>query len=182
MDNIDLKLNKLTAINTTDRPIGLATDHSHIDGYSASTSLQRNTVPRPSRSWADVTANTPTMTGVPGRAAGAYGGGARPYGGRARGNGGGKEAYGREAGVSGGGVATTDIDTDGQESDMQGYQLINGKKRRLRSPGQDPRSLLNSATHQQPAKPKPKTVIGSNTACTLKAARELTKKSYIRCE
>ena len=78
-------------------------------------------------------------------------------------------------GAYGGRAETTDVDTDVQENDTERYQLVGGKRRKLRSPGQDLRPLLKTTTSQPPAKPKPKTVIGSNAVCTLKAARELKK-------
>jgi hypothetical protein len=70
---------------------------------------------------------------------------------------------------------TTGIDTDGNDSDM-GYQLVSHGKRRRHSPTSNS-PLVNPATIANPtkSKSKPKTLIGSNSQCTIKAARELRK-------
>ena len=157
MDILNAKLDKLNAVNTN-KDTSLATDYRHID--TASTSLQGKTAPRSGRTWADV-ASTPTISGAYGGAVGAYGGGSRDHGGGAR-------LY-RE------GAATTD--TDGHETDSHGGAGYS-KKRKLRSPTSGDRHQLRSPdirNHPANLKPKPKTVIGSNASCSLKAARELKK-------
>jgi len=144
-----INLNKLSVginnvgLSTTDIELDYRPRPTNEQSSRPSISMQGNTAPPLGRSWADAVAYTPTTRG-------AYGGGG----------------------------ATTDADneTDNQDrlQDQERYQLFNGKRRKLRSPGQDLRPMILSTTRAKlPVKPKPKTVVGSNDSCTLKAAREL---------
>lgn len=64
---------------------------------------------------------------------------------------------------------TAEMDTDGMDS--EGYQRVLGKKRK-RSPTVAAKPKDNLSVK---AKIKPKTIVGSNTQCAIKAAREIRK-------